>query len=364
VHLLRSFAVQLLTLVLGVCLSTPALAAPTSSSASSGSSPTAGSQTAKPKAPAKVKKAPAKKKAYSAKQARARKAALARARAQARAREAARLQALREAMEPKFRTDDTGALVPDVRAAAAIIFNPETGEILYETNAQDRRSIASITKVMTALVFLEDDPDLSRQVVVHQSDVRAASITYLRAGERVSAEDLLHLTLIASDNGAARALARVSHGGTASFISRMNDKAQELGLEHTTFADSSGLNPNNMSSAYELSQLIVFAAGDERISELMRKPDYRLQTNRRTITIRNTNRLLSGGEVDVRGGKTGFITKAGYCLATLLRLPQGDQIAVVVLGAKSNTLRFSETRHLFNWISDKAQSILADKTPE
>jgi D-alanyl-D-alanine carboxypeptidase len=112
-----------------------------------------------------------------------------------------------------------------------------------------------------------------------------------------------------------------------------------------------------MSSAYDLSRLISFASGNERIAPIMRTAQYSVRTNRRTVNIHNTNRLVLGGEVDVMGGKTGFITKAGYCLATLLRLPQGNQVAVVVLGANSNTGRFWETRHLANWLSDKAADI-------
>ena len=291
---------------------------------------------------------------YSATASKARRARLARARAAARAREQARYRALREAMTPRYKTDATGAIVPDIRAAAAIVFNPETGQVLWEENAQDKRSIASITKVMTALVFLENEPDLSQEVAIERSDVYAASTTYLRAHERISLDNLLHLTLIASDNAAARALARVSHGNSASFVERMNEKAIELGLESTSFADPSGLDPANISSAYDLSRLISFASGNERIAPIMRTAQYSFRTSRRTVNIHNTNRLVTGGEVDVMGGKTGFITKAGYCLATLLRLPQGNQVAVVVLGATSNTGRFWETRHLANWLSDRA----------
>jgi D-alanyl-D-alanine endopeptidase (penicillin-binding protein 7) len=298
---------------------------------------------------------------YSASASKARKARLARARAAARAREQARLKALQEAMTPRYKTDATGALVPDVRAAAAIIFSPETGQVLWEENGQSKRSIASITKVMTAIVFLEDDPDLSQQITIQRSDVYAASTTYLRANDRITLDQVLHLTLIASDNAAARALARVSHGGTASFVERMNEKAIELGLESTTFTDPSGLNPANISSAYDLSRLITFASHDERIAPIMRTAEYTARTHRRSIVIRNTNHLVRGGEVDVLGGKTGFITKAGYCLATLLRLPQSNhQVAVVVLGAGSNNGRFWETRHLFNWLSEKAADIFTN----
>ncbi len=273
------------------------------------------------------------------------------------------MRALREAATPRFKTDATGALVPDIRAAAAIVFNPETGQVLFAENAQDQRSIASITKVMTALVFLEDNPDLSQQYVIERGDVRAASTTYLRAGEWVRGEDLLHLTLIASDNAAARALARNSHGGSEDFIQRMNQKAVELGLESTAFTDPSGLLPENVSSAYDLSRLIAFAASDERIGPVMRKTDYSLMTSRRTVTIHNTNRLL-GGDMDVRGGKTGFIYKAGYCLATLLKMPQGEQVSVVVLGARNNALRFMETKHIFNWLNDKTPGVFAKPQPQ
>lgn len=298
------------------------------------------------------------KSAYSATTARSRRTTLARARAVARAREATRLRALQEAMTPRFKTDATGALVPDVRAAAAIIFDPGTGQILYEENSQDKRSIASITKVMTALVYMEDNPDLSADVTIERSDVYAASTTYLKAKDHITAGELLHLLLIASDNGAARALARTSHGGTAPFVERMNEKAIEMGLQNTSFADPSGLNPDNVSSAFDLSHLITFAANDERIASVMRTPTYTVTTNRRTIPIHSTNHLLLSGDVDVMGGKTGFISKAGYCLATLIRLPQGNPVAVVVLGARSNNGRFWETRHLFNWLSEKAGGIL------
>ena len=298
--------------------------------------------------------------AYSASASQARKARLARARAAARTREIVRMRALHDAMTPHFKTDANGELVPDLRAAAAIIFNPANGQVLWEENAQEKRSIASITKVMTTVVFLEDNPDLNQEVTVERSDVYAASTTYLKANDRLTYSEVLHLVLIASDNAAARVLARNSHGGTASFVERMNEKALELGLENTSFTDPSGLNPANVSSAYDLSRLISFAAADERIAPIMQTATYTVKTNRRSINIHSTNRLVMEG-MDVVGGKTGFISKAGYCLATLLRLPQSNnQVAVVVLGAQSNPGRFWETRHLFNWLSDKA-SVLFGK---
>ncbi|MGH9175824.1 MAG: D-alanyl-D-alanine carboxypeptidase family protein [Vicinamibacterales bacterium] len=293
------------------------------------------------------------KKAYSAKASRARRARLAKARAEARARE------VRELQTPRFKIDDLGHEVPDVRAEAAIIYNPETNQVLWESNAQDQRSIASITKVMTALVFLESAMPMTTPVSVVRGDVYRASTTYLRAGYRVTADDLMNLLLIGSDNAAARALARISPYGAAGFVEQMNQKAAELGLERTHYADPSGLLAANVSSAYDMARLIAFASADDRLGAIMRKATHTVQAGKRTINISSTNHLVRSGEFDVLGGKTGFISRSGYCIATLLRLPQsGQQVAVVVLGAKSNQGRFWETRHLFNWMTTHTQKLL------
>jgi D-alanyl-D-alanine endopeptidase (penicillin-binding protein 7) len=304
------------------------------------------------KAPTTASKAPAKKPVYSAKRAQNRRAALARARALATAREMA------ETVLPRYKVDASGELVPDIRAAAAIIYDPVTNEVLWEENSQTQRSIASITKVMTAIVFLESTPDLSKTVSIVRTDTARASTTFLRTGDKVTTDDLMHLLLIASDNAAARALARVSPHGSAGFIGRMNSKAEELGLTSTRYADPSGLLSDNVSSAYDMARLISLASADERISSIMRMPDHTIRTPKRTISFRSTDRLLERDDMDVRAAKTGFITKSGYCLATLLRLPQSEQqFAVVVLGARSNAGRFLETQNLFSWLSNKASTL-------
>jgi D-alanyl-D-alanine endopeptidase (penicillin-binding protein 7) len=217
--------------------------------------------------------------------------------------------------------------------------------------------MASITKVMTSVVFMADAPDLSQKVSIASSDTRNASTTHLRAGQVVSYDDLLHLLLMASDNAAARALARTSEGGSLAFITRMNEMAAHLNLPATRYTDPSGLESTNVSSAFDLAHLIAFASTDPIIGPIMRTSKYQVQTSTGAIDIHSTNKLL-GTDVDVRGGKTGFISKAGYCLATLLQLPQGNQVAVVVLGAAKSTTRFWEARHLFNWVVGRAPAIL------
>ena len=261
---------------------------------------------------------------------------------------------------PRYKVDAGGNLVPDLRAAAAIIYDPDTNEVLWEENSANERSMASITKVMTAAVVFENNPDLSHVVTIARSDVSRASTTRLQLADKVTIGDLLHLTLIASDNAAARALARTSQQGPEGFIDRMNEKAAELGLTATHYADPSGLLSENVSSAYDLARLIAFASSDERISTIMQKSQHTIQTPRRAITFRSTNHLLGREDIDVRAGKTGFITKSGYCLATLLRLPTtGQQVAVVVLGARTNAGRFMEVQNLFNWLAAKTPTVFA-----
>jgi D-alanyl-D-alanine endopeptidase (penicillin-binding protein 7) len=177
----------------------------------------------------------------------------------------------------------------------------------------------------------------------------------LKTNDRVRVSDLLHLLLIPSDNAAARALARVSPLGSDGFIARMNSKADDLGLHQTAYTDPSGLLNDNISSAYDMARLIAFASEDDRIGPVMRTPEYSFRTAKgRIITFRSTNQILRAGDIDVRGGKTGFISKAGYCLATLLKMPHGGpSLAVVVLGATSSVGRFWETRHLMAWLAER-----------
>ncbi len=246
---------------------------------------------------------------------------------------------------------------PRVRAAAGMLYNPRTDEVLWERRGLDQRPIASITKVMTALVLLDQAPDLTRDVVVSRNDVRRASTTYLRRGERVTLEALLHLALIASDNVAARILARASGWGTRRFVERMNLKAAALGLDGTSFVEPSGLDERNVSTPYDVARLIAMASEVPPISRIMRKWTHRVRTDRRRVNIRNTNRLLRSRHV-IQGGKTGYINEAGFCLTAVVELPDADPVVLVVLGAGSNAGRFDEARRLIDWVSTTGRSLL------
>ena len=259
---------------------------------------------------------------------------------------------------PAPRIRDIGDLRrPRIRAAAAMLYNPRTDEVLWERRGLDQRPIASITKVMTALVLLDQEPDLTRDVVVSRRDVRRASTTYLARGERVTLDALLHLALIASDNVAARILARASGWGTRRFVEQMNLKAAALDLHGTRFVEPSGLDERNVSTPYDIARLIAVASEVPALSRIMRKRTHRPSTDRRRMNIRNTNRLLDS-RLPIQGGKTGYIDEAGYCLTVVVELPDADPIALVVLGAGSNARRFSEVRRLIDWVSTTGRSLL------
>ena len=260
---------------------------------------------------------------------------------------------------PSPRVLSLGNLRPPrrIRSAAAMIYNPATDEVLWASNALEQRPIASITKVMTALVLLEHERDLALDVVVSGRDVRRASTTHVRRRERITLDDLLHLALVASDNAAARAIARASPWGTRGFVERMNRKAEELGLDSTRFADPSGLDERNVSSPYDVARLVAAAMEEPALARIMAKGSYGFRTGRRRVAVRNTNRLVRE-RTDVTGGKTGYIREAGYCLAAYVESRGGVRLAVVVLGARSNAERFAEVRRLADWVRTQGQSLL------
>ena len=286
---------------------------------------------------------PAQKRLYSAQRSASRKATLARARAVATARE------ITDTVLPRYKVDASGDLVPDVRAAAAIIYNPETNEVLWEENSQDQRSIASITKVMTATVFLENNPDVSQPVTIARSDVFQASTTHLRPNDKVTVDDLLHLLLIASDNAAARALARVSPHGSDGFIDRMNEKAAELGLAEHALRRSVGPALRQRIVGLRHGAAHHAASSDERIGSIMRTPEYTVYTREPSDHVPQHEPPARARRCRSASGQDRLHLEGGLLPgdAAAAAANSGQQVAVVVLGARSNAGRFLETVHRF-----------------
>jgi D-alanyl-D-alanine carboxypeptidase len=234
--------------------------------------------------------------------------------------------------------------VGGVYARNAILLDPTTGEVLFEKNSSRSVPIASLTKLMTAMVFLEQKPDLSREVEVSLTEIAGGGHTQLRRGEHAPLGELLHMSLMCSDNVATRVVARESGLSAEDFIARMNRKAIELGLTGTRFVEFTGLDEHNVSTASDVARMLHAAANETLIAEITTTRSYAFRTERRAHAINNTNRLLYS-RYEVLGGKTGFIIEAGYCFATWVR-SQGRDLIAVVLGAPTNATRFADAVRL------------------
>jgi D-alanyl-D-alanine endopeptidase (penicillin-binding protein 7) len=222
------------------------------------------------------------------------------------------------------------------------------GRILYTKNERERRPIASITKLITVLVFLDSGASLDSSVALPPEDFAGAGRSLFRRGEVVRASDLVYAALLKSDNVAARGLARASGLPANEFVARMNRRATLLGLDDTRFVEPTGLDAANVSTALDCAALIQAAARNSYLRDVMTRKQYTFRTSRGLKVAYSTNRLLIRENDESPIGKTGFIVEAGYCLATCLHSTDRE-IAVVVLGATSSGSRFREANALFRW---------------
>jgi len=232
-----------------------------------------------------------------------------------------------------------------VYARNALVMDAQTGEVLYAKNADRVVPIASLSKLMTAMVFLDQNPDLEREVEVTRDEINGAGHTRLRNHEMVRLRDLLHMSLMCSDNCATRVIAREGGLSKDEFLAAMNRKSSELGLSHTHFLEFTGLDERNVSTAGDCARMLRAAASNPVIQDIMTTRIYEFRSASAPHTIVNTNRLLVYGRYDVRGGKTGFINEAGYCFATWVRT-QGRDLVAVVLGAPTAATRFADVVRL------------------
>ena len=240
-----------------------------------------------------------------------------------------------------------------VYARNAVVIDPATDEVLFEKQSLQTVPIASLTKLMSAMVFLEQKPDLRRMAEVTREELRGAGHTRLWNKERVALYDLLHMSLMNSDNVATRVLARESGLSSEEFVAHMNAKAREMGLANTRFAEPTGLDQRNVSTAVDVARLLRAAAGHYLIREITTTPEYvfvgeypgRTRTIARTHEIVNTNRLLRSNRYEFSCSKTGFISESGYCVATWVR-DRGRDLITVVLGAPTNATRFADVVRL------------------
>jgi D-alanyl-D-alanine endopeptidase (penicillin-binding protein 7) len=249
----------------------------------------------------------------------------------------------------KINSDSLGV---KITASASAVLDKDSGAILWQHNADEVRSLASITKLMTALVFLENNPGWQQVMTMEKRDEVNGGVARLERGEQVKVRDLFYTALIASDNNAAHALVRSTGLSTNKFIDLMNTKAEDLNLGHTHFVDVTGLSDHNKSTALEILSLAKTALSQEDIQAVTSKNVYNFQAvSGKQHRIFSTNKLLDS-YLDVVAGKTGFITAAGYCLVSEIKSTSGQNIIGVVLGSATHDDRFQDLKILSSWILD------------
>lgn len=245
----------------------------------------------------------------------------------------------------------------ELSARSAIVVDVKSGKVLFKKDYEKPGSIASITKLMSALVFLDSNPKWDEQIILEERDERTGASPHIYRGEVVSLKDLFYTSLVSSDNNSTMALVRASNLSQSAFVQKMNDKAVELGLTNTYFVDPTGLNEGNISTALDISRLIYHAIQDKNIAKATTHSAYTItilnkNTKRR---IYNTDQLLDSyinRTYKIKGGKTGFTYEAGSCLGVVVDDKNGNEIIVVVMGSKDNQHRFNEVKGLTQWAFD------------
>ncbi len=241
---------------------------------------------------------------------------------------------------------------PRIVGRAAGVYDIASGYRLWERDAGKSLPIASLTKLMAALVFIEHNPGWQTRYVVRAADHRSGARDNLQPGDNVTIRELFRTALIASDNSAVMSLVRASGLSEREFVTAMNAKADTLRLKQTTFSDPTGLDNGNRSTPGDISRLAAAALSQADIREAVLRPAYSFATEQGSVKdIRATDKLLDRplpAGVRLVGGKTGHIDEAGYCFVGLFE-KDGRQVLTVVLGADSDEARFSETEKLVDW---------------
>lgn len=238
--------------------------------------------------------------------------------------------------------------------AAVIVSNVDSNQIVVSKGNDVVRSIASLTKLMTALVVLESDVPRHVTMTVSRKDVIRASTTYLRIGDRVSIDTLLHLLIVGSDNVAARVLARAINITTIEFVRRMNARGRSLGMTQTQYAEPSGLSTENHSTAADINILMLYVVNTNSISEL-NMPLYQTKIGHRTVIVNNTNRLFREN-VNILTSKTGFTSAAKYCVTMFVVVPSGERYIITILGAQTSQERWSMAESMYRVLARESDS--------
>jgi len=245
------------------------------------------------------------------------------------------------------KTDDPLAL----RSNVAFVIDQNSSEVLFEKNANVALPIASITKLMTGVIVTEAKQDLDEVLQVTDADVdrHKYSSSRLPVGARMTRRELLHITLMSSENRAASALGRNYPGGKEAFVAAMNAKARELGMNDTRYVDTSGLSSQNVSSARDLAKLVTVAHREPLLREFSTTPKSTVSASGRTMHYNNTNYLVALPDWNIGLQKTGFINEAGRCLV-MQAMIHGRNVVMVFLDSKGKMSRTADAGRIRRWI--------------
>jgi D-alanyl-D-alanine endopeptidase (penicillin-binding protein 7) len=242
-----------------------------------------------------------------------------------------------------------------LRSSSALVQDAGTGEVVFGKNTDAVVSIASITKLMTAMVILDYGLDLDEEIVLTKEDAvrMKGTRSRLRTGLRLTRGDLLLLSLMASDNRAAAALGHSYPGGLEAFIDAMNVKAALLDMDETRFVEPTGLSPANVSTASDLAKLVRAAHDYPLIREYSTKTRATVTASGRPLSYGNTNNLVRSKYWDIELSKTGYISEAGRCLVMHVRLAEKDLI-VVLLDSWGKHSRIGDANRIRKWLESGA----------
>lgn len=250
--------------------------------------------------------------------------------------------------------------VPNLSSAAFVVANHRTGEVISERNGNRVMPIASLTKLMTALVVLDANLRLNEMLTVTNADIDRIKGTgsRLAIGSRLSRAEMLHIALMSSENRAASALARHYPGGQRAFVEAMNAKARMLGMWNTRYADSTGLNPRNVSTAQDLAKLAAAAASYPLIRQYSTDQQSYVRTNKRQLHYLNSNRLIREGQWEFTLSKTGYIREAGRCLVLGTKVNR-EPVIMVLLNAETTNDRVADAKRIKTWLENSGRTTLA-----
>ena len=251
--------------------------------------------------------------------------------------------------------DGNGAAGPDLKSSAALVLDAAEGTTLYSKNTAQISAIASITKLMTAMVVLDADLPMEESIRIEKADIDMLKHTgsRLRIGAAFSRRDLLHLALMSSENRAASALGRNYPGGAEAFVARMNARAAEIGMRNSRFVEPTGLSSENVSTADDLALLVRASLDYPLIREYSTRERATVTVFRRPMSFGNTNRLVRRSAWDIELSQTGYIAEAGQCLVMQARI-RDRPIIIVLLDSWGKYTRIGDANRIKKWLESSS----------